>query len=140
MNSRLPTFANGHGRKAGKTVGETSRGAANDVWCNALSVGAQIVHYLTALRRLTLLFIGILMAFVVVFTSAQLAITVIKEIVNPPHLTLSLANLFQIMGTFALVLIAVELFETTLKSYWVDVNHAEMMVRVAIIAAARRAP
>lgn len=79
------------------------------------------------------------MAAVVILTAAQLAWTIVRDVFAPFQITLSLVDLFKVLGTFALVLIAIELFETTLKAYAADVNHAEPILRVAIIAAARHA-
>jgi uncharacterized membrane protein (DUF373 family) len=104
-----------------------------------IAVGSHLVHHLNALRRLTLLFIGVLLAVVVILTAAQLTWTMLVDVFAPPSLFLSLAHLFRILGTFALVLIAVELLDTTLRAYSADVNHADLMIRVAIIAAARHA-
>ena len=66
------------------------------------------------------------------------AITIIKDIIEPPRYWLGIDQLFEIFGFFLLLLIGVELLET-IKAYLSEnVVHSEIVLEVALIAIARK--
>ena len=81
----------------------------------------------------------ILMMMVVVLLSAiELGWLLIKDIITPPVLLLEIDELLDIFGFFMLVLIGIELLET-IRAYYVEHSvHAEIVIKVAMIAIARK--
>lgn len=81
----------------------------------------------------------ILMAFVLLLSTVELAWVIIKDITTPPILLLEINELLEIFGLFMLVLIGIELLETIAKTYMAEsVDHAQIVMAVAIIAIARK--
>ena len=80
-----------------------------------------------------------LMAFVLLLSTVELAWVIIKDIITPPILLLEIDELLEIFGLFMLVLIGIELLETIAKTYMAEsVDHAQIVMAVAIIAIARK--
>lgn len=81
----------------------------------------------------------IMMTFVLGLATLDLAWFIIKDIITPPYVILSVNQLLDIFGFFMLVLIGIELLETIMKAY---INqgqpHYEVVLSVAIIAIARK--
>jgi len=81
----------------------------------------------------------ILMAFVLLLSTVELAWVIIKDIITPPILLLEIDELLEIFGLFMLVLIGIELLDTIAKTYMAEsVDHAQIVMAVAIIAIARK--
>jgi uncharacterized membrane protein (DUF373 family) len=81
----------------------------------------------------------VLMAFVLLLSTVELAWVIIKDIITPPILILEIDELLEIFGLFMLVLIGIELLETIAKTYMAEsVDHAQIVMAVAIIAIARK--
>ena len=81
----------------------------------------------------------IMMAIVLGLATIDLAWIIIKDIIQPPHLLLSVDQLLEIFGLFMLVLIGIELLETIIKTYLTQGQpHYEVVLSVAIIAIARK--
>ena len=81
----------------------------------------------------------ILMAFVLLLSTVELAWVIMKDIITPPILLLEIDELLEIFGLFMLVLIGIELLETIAKTYMAEsVDHAQIVMAVAIIAIARK--
>jgi uncharacterized membrane protein (DUF373 family) len=79
------------------------------------------------------------MAFVLLLSTVELAWVIIKDIITPPILLLEIDELLEIFGLFMLVLIGIELLETIAKTYMAEsVDHAQIVMAVAIIAIARK--
>jgi len=81
----------------------------------------------------------ILMMMVVVLLSAiELGWLIVKDMITPPVVLLEIDELLELFGFFMLVLIGIELLET-IRAYYVDHSvHAEIVIKVAIIAIARK--
>ncbi len=86
-----------------------------------------------------IIFALIAMMVVVVFISTlELAILIVKDILEPPKYWLGIDQLFEIFGFFLMILIGVELLET-IKAYLSEnVVHTEIVLAVALIAIARK--
>jgi uncharacterized membrane protein (DUF373 family) len=81
----------------------------------------------------------VLMAFVLLLSTVELAWVIIKDIITPPILILEIDELLEIFGLFMLVLIGIELLDTIAKTYMAEsVDHAQIVMAVAIIAIARK--
>jgi uncharacterized membrane protein (DUF373 family) len=81
----------------------------------------------------------VLMAFVLLLSTVELAWVIIKDIITPPIFLLEIDELLEIFGLFMLVLIGIELLETIAKTYMAEsVDHAQIVMAVAIIAIARK--
>jgi uncharacterized membrane protein (DUF373 family) len=80
-----------------------------------------------------------MMAFVLLLSTVELGWVIVKDVITPPVFILDINELLDIFGLFMLVLIGVELLETIMKTYLTEgVNHAEIVISVAIIAIARK--
>ena len=80
-----------------------------------------------------------MMAVVLFLATMELGWIIVKDVTTPPVLLLEIDELLEIFGLFMLVLIGVELLETIMKTYLAEgVNHAEIVISVAIIAIARK--
>jgi uncharacterized membrane protein (DUF373 family) len=81
----------------------------------------------------------VMMAIVLLLTTLDLGWLIVKDIINPPYIFLSVAQLLEIFGLFMLVVIGIELLETIMKTYITsDQPHYEVVLSVAIIAIARK--
>jgi uncharacterized membrane protein (DUF373 family) len=97
---------------------------------------------LTVLKKLEKYMIQalmVMMAMVLCLATIDLGWLIIKDILTPPYVILSVAELLDIFGLFMLVLIGIELLETIMKTYITqDQPHYEIVLSVAIIAIARK--
>lgn len=90
-------------------------------------------------ERVIFISLLIMMSLVVLLATIELGWIIIKDIFTPPIFLLEINELFEIFGLFMLVLIGVELLETIAKTYSnKNVNHAKIVMAVAIIAIARK--
>ena len=81
----------------------------------------------------------VMMAIVLALASIDLGWLIIKDIIKPPHLFLSVNQLLDIFGLFMLVVIGIELLETIMKTYLTPGRpHYEVVLSVAIIAISRK--
>lgn len=81
----------------------------------------------------------VMMAIVIGLATLDLGWLIIKDIITPPYVFLSVGQLLDIFGLFMLVLIGIELLETIMKTYLTqDQPHYEVVLSVAIIAIARK--
>lgn len=80
----------------------------------------------------------LLMVVVLVISTAELAVMLYQNLIQPPIMLFGLTNLLEIFGTFLMVLIGLELLET-IKVYWQQNKfHLEEVLIVSIIAVARK--
>ncbi len=90
-------------------------------------------------QKIIILVLVVLMAVVLLLSTVELAWVIIKDAITPPILILEIDELLEIFGLFMLVLIGIELLETIAKTYMAEsVDHAQIVMAVAIIAIARK--
>jgi uncharacterized membrane protein (DUF373 family) len=90
-------------------------------------------------QKIIILVLVVLMALVLLLSTVELAWVIIKDIITPPILILEIDELLEIFGLFMLVLIGIELLDTIAKTYMAEsVDHAQIVMAVAIIAIARK--
>ena len=78
------------------------------------------------------------MVLVVFISTIELAVLIVKDIIEPPRYWLGIDQLFEIFGFFLIILIGVELLET-IKAYLSEnIVHSEIVLEVALIAIARK--
>ncbi len=96
-------------------------------------------EYLRKFKKLLISSLTLMMAFVLLLSAIELGWVIAKDVITPPVFILDINELLDIFGLFMLVLIGVELLETIMKTYLTEgVNHAEIVISVAIIAIARK--
>ena len=79
-----------------------------------------------------------MMVLVVLISTIELAILIIKDIIELPRFWLGINQLFEIFGFFLILLIGVELLET-IKAYLSEqVVHSEILLEVVLIAISRK--
>jgi uncharacterized membrane protein (DUF373 family) len=79
-----------------------------------------------------------MMVIVVLISTVELGVLIIKDIFSPPKFWLGIDQLFEIFGFFLILLIGVELLET-IKAYLIEnVIHSEIVLEVALIAISRK--
>ena len=80
----------------------------------------------------------LMMMVVVLLSTIELGWLLIKDIITSPVLLLEIDELLELFGFFMLVLIGLELLET-IRAYYVEHSvHAEIVIKVAMIAIARK--
>ncbi len=79
-----------------------------------------------------------LMVVVVLFSTVELAVLIVRDIFAPPRFWLGIDQLFEIFGFFLLLLIGVELLETIKAYLSSNVVHSEIVLEVALIAISRK--
>jgi len=90
-------------------------------------------------QKMIILVLVVLMAVVLLLSTIELAWIIIKDIITPPVFLLEIDELLDIFGLFMLVLIGIELLDTIAKTYMTEsVDHAQIVMAVAIIAIARK--
>jgi len=98
-----------------------------------------MLPFIKSFEKIIIKVLVVLMAFVLLLSTVELAWVIIKDIITPPILLLEIDELLEIFGLFMLVLIGIELLETIAKTYMAEsVNHAQIVMAVAIIAIARK--
>ena len=81
----------------------------------------------------------VMMTIVLALATIDLGWLIVKDIVSPPYILLSVSQLLDIFGLFMLVMIGIELLETIMKTYITqDQPNYEVVLSVAIIAIARK--
>jgi uncharacterized membrane protein (DUF373 family) len=98
-----------------------------------------MIDILKKFEKLMIQALILMMAVVVGLATIDLAWILIKDIVQPPILLLSVDELLELFGLFMLVVIGIELLETIMKTYLTQgAPHYEVVLSVAIIAIARK--
>lgn len=101
--------------------------------------GDTMIEAIKRFEKVILISLLVMMSLVVLLATIELGWIIIKDIITPPFFLLEINELFEIFGLFMLVLIGVELLETIVKTYSSkNVNHAKIVMAVAIIAIARK--
>jgi uncharacterized membrane protein (DUF373 family) len=81
----------------------------------------------------------LMMAVVLGLATVDLAWILIRDIIQPPILILSVEQLLELFGLFMLVVIGIELLETIMNTYLTQGQpHYEVVLSVAIIAIGRK--
>jgi uncharacterized membrane protein (DUF373 family) len=97
---------------------------------------------LTALRKFEKALIQVLMvmmAIILALATIDLGWTILKDILQPLSIVISVEQLLELFGLFMLVIIGIELLETIMKTYLTQgTPHYEVVLSVAIIAIARK--
>jgi uncharacterized membrane protein (DUF373 family) len=94
---------------------------------------------LKKLEKVMIQALMVMMAIVLGLATLDLGWLIIKDVMTPPYVFLSVGQLLDIFGLFMLVLIGIELLETIMKTYLTqDQPHYEVVLSVAIIAIARK--
>lgn len=97
------------------------------------------MRFLKLFERVVVLTLLGLMMIAILFSTIELAVVLVRELIRPPIGLLASGRILEVFGFFLMVLIGVELLES-IKSYIEDGRvHAEVVVLVAIVAMARKA-
>jgi len=97
------------------------------------------LSFIKSFEKMIILVLVVLMAVVLLLSTIELAWVIIKDTITPPILILDIDELLEIFGLFMLVLIGIELLDTIAKTYMAEaVDHAQIVMAVAIIAIARK--
>jgi uncharacterized membrane protein (DUF373 family) len=97
-----------------------------------------LAPYLEKFEKIITRFLIVMMAFVVLLSTVELAWLLGKDVLSPPLFLLDLAELLELFGQFLLVLIGLELLHT-MKIFIVQrVVHLEAVIVVALIAISRK--
>ena len=98
-----------------------------------------MLPFIKSFEKIIIRVLVFLMAFVLLLSTVELAWVIIKDVITPPILLLEIDELLEIFGLFMLVLIGIELLDTIAKTYMAEsVDHAQIVMAVAIIAIARK--
>jgi len=98
-----------------------------------------MLSFIKSFEKMIILVLVVLMAVVLLLSTVELAWVIIKDTITPPILILDIDELLEIFGLFMLVLIGIELLDTIAKTYMAEaVDHAQIVMAVAIIAIARK--
>ena len=98
-----------------------------------------MLPFIKSFEKIIVRILVVLMSFVLLLSTVELAWVIIKDIITPPILILEIDELLEIFGLFMLVLIGIELLDTIAKTYMAEsVDHAQIVMAVAIIAIARK--
>ena len=79
-----------------------------------------------------------MMVLVVLISTIELAVLIVKDIMEPPRYWLGIDQLFEVFGFFLMLLIGVELLETIKAYLHENVVHSEIVLEVALIAISRK--
>jgi uncharacterized membrane protein (DUF373 family) len=80
----------------------------------------------------------VLMMGVIALATLDLAWRLVEDVLTPPVLRLEVQELLDLFGLFLLILIGLELLETTRVYLRSQVMHLEVVIEVALIALARK--
>lgn len=79
-----------------------------------------------------------MLSLVVLLATIELGWILLKDVITPPVLILDITELLDLFGFFLLILIGIELIESTRSYLEGGVVHTEIVLTVAIIALARK--
>jgi len=96
------------------------------------------MKYLEKIEKVIVLSLLVMMVAVVLLSTIELGLLIIKDISTPPIFILEIDELLDIFGMFLLVLIGVELLETVKMYLTKKTVHVEIVFTVAMIAIARK--
>ena len=96
------------------------------------------MKYLEKTEKVIVLSLLVMMVAVVLLSTIELGLLIIKDISTPPIFILEIDELLDIFGMFLLVLIGVELLETVKMYLTKKTVHVEIVFTVAMIAIARK--
>ena len=88
-------------------------------------------------KVIVVVLIGLMMVAVFVST-VELAVILFQQLMKPPVLLLSIAEMLEVFGFFLMVLIGLELLETIKAYLQEDRLHAEVVLLVALVAVSRK--
>ena len=98
-----------------------------------------MLPFIKSFEKIIIRVLVVLMAFVLLLSTVELAWVIIKDIITLPVFLLEIDELLELFGLFMLVLIGLELLDTIAKTYMNEsANHAQIVMSVAIIAIARK--
>ncbi len=80
----------------------------------------------------------VLMSIVVVVETYELGWIIVRDLISPPFMLLEINDLLEIFGFFLLVLIGLELLESTRIYLVKGIVHVQVVLEVALIAVARK--
>jgi len=101
--------------------------------------GPYMFELLKKYEKIMIQSLMVMMALVLGLATIDLAWLIVKDILQPPLILLSIEQLLEIFGLFMLVVIGIELLETIMKTYITQGQpHFEVVLSVAIIAIARK--
>ena len=89
-------------------------------------------------ERFIVLALLLMMMLALLASTVELAIILVEQLLAPPMLLLNVKEMLTVFAFFLMVLIGLELVETTKMYLEEDVFHVEVVVLVAIIAVARK--
>jgi uncharacterized membrane protein (DUF373 family) len=89
-------------------------------------------------ERFIVLALLLMMMLVLLASTVELAIMLVEQLLAPPMLLLDVKEMLAVFAFFLMVLIGLELVETTKMYLDENVFHVEVVVLVAIIAVARK--
>ncbi len=89
-------------------------------------------------ERFVVLALLLMMMLTLLASTIELAIILVGQLLAPPMLLLDVKEMLTVFAFFLMVLIGLELVETTKMYLDEDVFHVEVVVLVAIIAVARK--
>ena len=95
-------------------------------------------RFLDPLQRIVILSLIVMMGIVVVLATLELGWVIIRDMTSPPFVVLEVPQLLDIFGLFLLVLIGIELLDTTRAYLEEHVVHVQVVIEVALIALARK--
>jgi uncharacterized membrane protein (DUF373 family) len=89
-------------------------------------------------ERFIVIALLLMMMIALLASTVELAIILVEQLLAPPMLLLDVNEMLTVFAFFLMVLIGLELVETTKMYLDEDVFHVEVVVLVAIIAVARK--
>ena len=89
-------------------------------------------------ERFIVLALLLMMMIALLASTVELAIILVQQLLEPPLLLLNVKEMLTVFAFFLMVLIGLELVETTKMYLEDDIFHVEVVVLVAIIAVARK--
>ena len=97
-----------------------------------------MMGFLKRFERLIIKALLVMMVFVVLLSTIELAVVLVQEMLKPPFLLLNIAKMLYVFGFFMMVLIGIELMETVKIYLEEDRVHVEVILIVAVIAISRK--
>ncbi|MFC2173235.1 phosphate-starvation-inducible PsiE family protein [Acidobacteriota bacterium] len=93
---------------------------------------------LARVKRILLISIAIMVTLVLILAVLDLGRELVKDIITPPVVFLSVTELLRVFSMFLLVLVGIELLEMMEIYIRDNVLHVEVVVTVALVAVARK--
>lgn len=104
----------------------------------SIDVESRSISLMQRVISFSLKILAFLMTFVVLCSVFDVARVIYLHVFTPPYFILNLEQILNMMGSFLIVLIAIEIFLNIILYFRKDMSHIKLVIATALMAIARK--